>query len=64
MGQAEKQRILEQATKLYGRPAIAETLKVNAQLLDSWVDGRAPMPDRMLLHLADALVKLATRREK
>lgn len=61
MGQIEKQRILEQAAKLYGRPIIAETLKVNAQLLDSWIDGRAPMPDRMLEKLADALVRLASK---
>ena len=61
--QTEKQRILERAAKLYGRPLLAETLQVNQQLLDSWVDGRAPLPDRMLLKLADALVKLADRKK-
>jgi len=64
MGLAEKQRILEKAAKLYGRPLLAETLKVNPPLLDSWIDGRAPLPDRMLLKLADALVQLAARPGK
>jgi hypothetical protein len=59
MTQSEKQRLLEQAAKLYGRDPIAAELKINRPLLDSWMDGRAPMPDRMLLALANALVRLA-----
>ena len=61
MGLAEKQRLLEKASKLYGRAQIAAELKVNPPLLDSWIDGKTVMPDRMLLPLANALVKLASK---
>lgn len=65
MGNNEKkQRLLERAAALYGRKALADGLKVNEQLLNSWMDGKAPMPDRMLMPLADLVVSLAGKDKK
>lgn len=62
MPATDKQRILKEATALFGRKVIAEGLNVSEALLDSWNTGDATMPDGLLLRLADLLVKLAAKR--
>ena len=58
----EKQRILKEATDLFGRTALAQALKVSEELLDAWVRGEATVPDNQLLRLADVLVRLAGKK--
>jgi hypothetical protein len=47
---------------LMGRELLAESLKCSPSLLDAWVSGKASMPDRTLVMLADILHKYATRK--
>lgn len=60
----KQQNLLAQAAKLLGEKELAEGLKVSETLLDSWIEGRAAMPERHLLALADLLVKLAGKPHK
>jgi hypothetical protein len=62
MPPTDKQRILKDATALFGRKAIADGLNVSEAMLDSWNSGDGTIPDGLLLRLADLLVKLAAKR--
>ena len=61
---SKKQRLLAQAVQLLGQPRLAAGLKVSEELLESWILGRTAMPDRMLLELADLLVRHASTKRK
>ena len=54
-----QQRLLREATALFGRAVIAEGLKISEATLDGWMSGSSEMPDTMLRALAHLLVKLA-----
>jgi hypothetical protein len=56
---ANQQRLLKEATDLFGRKTIAEGLKISEATLDGWMSGSSEMPDTMLIALAHLLVKLA-----
>jgi hypothetical protein len=56
---ANQQRLLKQATDLFGRQPIAAGLKISAATLDGWMIGNSEMPDTMLMALAHLLVRLA-----
>jgi hypothetical protein len=50
---------LRQAIKLAGIHRVSEELRAKPEVLDLWLRGLAPMPDRKLLPLADLIDKLA-----
>lgn len=54
-----QQRLLKEATDLFGRKVIADGLKISEATLDGWMSGSSEMPDTMLIALAHLLVKLA-----
>jgi hypothetical protein len=54
-----KQALLCQAADLIGRDQLASGLNISAALLDSWMSGRASMPDRKLSALADLLEEIS-----
>jgi hypothetical protein len=56
---ANQQRLLKQATDLFGRQPIAAGLKISGATLDGWMIGNSEMPDTMLMALAHLLVRLA-----
>lgn len=56
---ANQQRLLKQATDLFGREPIAQGLKISDATLDGWMVGNSEMPDTMLMALAHLLVRLA-----
>lgn len=56
---ANQERLLKEATGLFGRKVIAEGLKISEATLDGWMSGSSEMPDTMLIALAHLLVKLA-----
>ena len=56
---SSKQALLCQAADLIGRDQLASGLKISAALLDSWISGRASMPDRKLSALADLLEEIS-----
>ena len=60
----EQQRLLKEATDLFGREAIAQGLKISDSTLEGWMSGRSDMPDTMLIALAHLLVKLAGKDRK
>jgi hypothetical protein len=62
MSEPTKQDLLRRAMTLMGRELLAESLKCSPSLLDAWVSGKASMPDRTLVMLADILHKYATRK--
>ncbi len=59
-----KQALLCQAADLIGRDRLASGLKISAALLDSWISGRASMPDRKLSALADLLEEISNSPEQ
>lgn len=59
-----QQRLLKEATDLFGRKVIAEGLKISETTLDGWMSGSSEMPDTMLIALAHLLVKLAEKDRK
>lgn len=59
-----QQRLLREATALFGRNVIAEGLKISEATLDGWMNGSSEMPDAMLSALAHLLVKLAGKDRK
>jgi hypothetical protein len=59
-----QQRLLKEATDLFGRKVIAEGLKISEATLDGWMSGRSEMPDTMLIALAHLLVKFAGKDRK
>ena len=63
MAATDKQRLLKQATQLFGQKAVADGLNVSEALLDAWIKGDATMPDGQLLRLAQALVRLAGKQK-
>lgn len=54
-----KQRMLQRAAELVGQEELALRLNVPRTLLDLWMRGLAPMPDRKVLPLADLIESLA-----
>ncbi|HET7366247.1 MAG TPA: hypothetical protein VFJ70_21935 [Burkholderiales bacterium] len=63
-GLANQQRLLREATGLFGRKAIAEGLRISEATLDGWMSGSSEMPDTTLLALAHLLVRLAGKDRK
>lgn len=61
---SSKQALLCQAADLIGRDRLATGLKISAALLDSWISGRASMPDRKLSALADLLEEISNSPEQ
>ena len=55
-----KQQLLQRAATLVGLHDLAMRLKVTEPLLEAWINGDAPMPDRKLLLLANILDNWAT----
>ena len=55
-----KQQLLQRAATLVGLHELAMRLKVTEPLLEAWISGDAPVPDRKLLVLADILDNWAT----
>ena len=62
MGATDKQRILKEACDLFGTKLVAQEMKVSEALVDGWIRGHVTMPEEELLHLAQALIRLATAR--
>ena len=60
----DQQRLLKEASDLFGRNVIAEGLRISDTTLDGWINGRSEMPDTMLIALAHLLVKLAGKERK
>ncbi len=56
---SSKQALLCQAADLIRREQLASGLKISAALLDSWMSGRASMPDRKLSALAELLEEIS-----
>ncbi len=54
-----KRALLCKAADLVGRDQLASGLNISAALLDSWMSGRASMPDRKLSALADLLEEIS-----
>ena len=63
MSDTTKQRLLMKAASLVGMEDLAKHLGVPVNLVDAWIRGKASMPDRTLLLLADLLEKFG-RPEK
>ena len=61
---ANQQRLLKEATDLFGRKTIAEGLKISDATLDGWMSASSEMPDTMLIALAHLLVRLAGKDRK
>lgn len=59
-----KQRMLQRAAELVGHEELALRLNVPPTLLDLWIRGLAPMPDRKILPLADLLESLAQSKRQ
>jgi hypothetical protein len=57
--ETRKHRLLKEAVKLVGIEKVAVHLRSPVAVVDLWVRGLAPMPDRKLLPLADMLDKLS-----
>jgi transcriptional regulator with XRE-family HTH domain len=53
--QTTKQHLLRKAAGLMGKEELAARLNVSELLLEKWIGGDAPMPDRKLLKLANVL---------
>ena len=51
--------MLQRAAELVGQEELALRLNVPRTLLDLWIRGLAPMPDRKVLPLADLIESLA-----
>lgn len=56
-----QQRVLLQAILLVGPETLAADLGVEQAELEAWIEGRAHVPDRYLLRLADVLVAFAAK---
>ena len=59
MATDSKKTLLCKAADLIGRDQLASGLNISAALLDSWMSGRASMPDRKLSALADLLEEIS-----
>ena len=55
MADTTKQELLRRAATLVGVEQLATALKVQPSLLEAWMTGRAAMPDRKLIVLAEFL---------
>jgi hypothetical protein len=55
-----KVRLLRQAIRLAGIETVSKELRASREVLDLWLRGLAPMPDRKLLPLADLLDRLGS----
>jgi len=59
MPEARKQQLLKEARDVLGTKALCDGLKVSAEQLEDWIDGRAVMPDRRLSDLSALLIEFA-----
>lgn len=59
--QTTRQDLLRKAVTLIGREELAEKLGVPTHLLDAWIDGKASMPDRKLVQLANVLDQFSSK---
>ena len=57
------QRILKRAATLFGEDELASRLRVPRHLLDAWICGHAPIPERKLLLLAGRIGEIRPPRE-
>lgn len=64
MADKTRQRLLHYAADRFGRPELAAHLKVEPRLLESWLAGKAPMPPRKQLELADLIDSLSGGNER
>ena len=60
MVEPTKVRLLRQAIRLAGMEKVSKELRATREVLDLWLRGLAPMPDRKMLPLADLLDRLAS----
>lgn len=56
MNDARHQRIVREAAELMGRAEVAGRLKVDETQVIAWIDGLAPVPQQVLMALAEVLV--------
>lgn len=62
MLEAEKRRILQQATEVIGREQLAGRLGVPVTVLEAWQRGESSMPDGQLLKIAIMLDDLGRQK--
>lgn len=58
MVEPTKVRLLRQAIRLAGIDRVSKELRASREVLDLWLRGLAPMPERKMLPLADLLDRL------
>jgi hypothetical protein len=56
MSETVKQRLLREAIKRAGMDAVSRALRAKPDVIDLWLRGLAPMPERKMLPLADLLL--------
>ena len=61
---AEKRRILQQATEMVGREELAGRLAVPVTVLDGWQRGEGSMPDGQLLKVVIMLDSLGRQKRR
>ena len=59
--QTTRQDLLRKAVKLIGHDELAAKLGVPSHLLDAWINGKASMPDRKLVQLANVLDQFSSK---
>ena len=59
--QTTRRELLRKAVKLIGQEELAEKLGVPTHLLEAWMNGKASMPDRKLVQLANVLDQFSTK---
>ena len=62
MGATDRRRVLKEACDLFGAKVVAAEMRVSEAVVDAWVRGDATMPEDELLHLARALLSLASAK--
>lgn len=55
MSEDTKQRLLREGVRLFGMAELAAQLGSPVSLVDAWIHGKASMPDRKFLLLADLI---------
>ena len=62
MAQTVRQRLLEYATRMFGRKEVARRLKVTEAKLEEWMDGQGHMPATKHGALADLIDSIGKAR--
>ena len=63
MAETVKQRLLKEAIKLAGMDAVSKALRAKPDVIDLWLRGLAPIPNRKMLPLADLLLEKLNDRK-